>query len=486
GGLISRDLRANPSFALDPVGFLDDDPQKRGQVLRGLPVVGTIDDLASAAARVGADEVVIAMPSASGTTIRRVVAQARAAGLGVRTTPSALEILNGRLGVSALRPVRIEDLLRREPVKIDLGPVDEMVADQVVLVTGAGGSIGSELSRQLAARHPRTLVLLGHGENSIFAIDRELRQRYPRLDIRPVIADVRDRRRLRGALSRLAPGVIFHAAAHKHVPLMEENVVEAVTNNVLGTQNVAEFAVTAGTTRMVLVSTDKAVRPTNVMGATKRVAEQLVQGLVEPHQRKFIAVRFGNVLGSRGSVVPLFLQQIEAGGPVTVTHPEMRRYFMTIPESVSLMLQAAARGQGGDVFVLDMGEPVRIVDLATDLIRLSGLKVGRDIQIEFTGVRPGEKLHEELFFGRELAAPTEHARVLRAKLVPLPIGLSTVVRELIDGAHRGVDDETLRRLLVQLVPDYHPELSARSLSSVRNEHVHRAVASVPSIPDGSA
>ena len=474
GGLMARDLRANPSLALTPVGFLDDDLDKQGQMLRGLPVLGTLADLSAVAARVAADEVIIAMPAAPGTAVRRVLTQARVAGLGLRTMPSVFEVMHGQQGLAMLRSVQIEDLLRREPVQLDLGRIDATLGGEVVVVTGAGGSIGSELSRQVAACRPRTLVLLDHGENSVFAIHRELHEHHPRLDLRPVIVDVRDERRLHQTLAPLAPGVIFHAAAHKHVPLMETNVPEAITNNVLGTRNVAELAVRAGVDRMVLISTDKAVRPTNVMGVTKRIAEQLLQELAEAHQRNFISVRFGNVLGSSASVVPLFRQQIERGGPVTVTNPEMRRYFMTIPESVHLVQQAAVLGSGGEVFVLDMGAPVRILDLATQLIQLSGLEVGRDIEIEFTGVRPGEKLHEELFFGREAATPTEHPRVLCAKPVPLPIGLSTVVEQLIDAAGRGVDDDDLRRLLVQLVPEYHPERSAHSISSVRNEDLCRA------------
>jgi FlaA1/EpsC-like NDP-sugar epimerase len=356
--------------------------------------------------------------------------------------------------VASLRQVEIQDLLRREPIQTDLDQVRVLATGETVLVTGAGGSIGSELCRQLARLEPAQILLLGHGENSIFDVLAELTERFPNVTAVPIIADVRDRDRLRHVFAQYRPYAVFHAAAHKHVPLMEGNIAEAVTNNVLGTKNVAELSAELGVEHLVLISTDKAVRPTNIMGATKRVAEQIVQEIAEAHERKFVAVRFGNVLGSRGSVVPTFLRQIQTGGPVTVTHPEMRRYFMTIPEAVQLVLQAGAIGRGGEVFVLDMGEPVKVLDLATDLIRLSGLEVGIDIEIRFSGTRPGEKLYEELFFGSESAVPTDHPKVLRAKNGVLPIGLSTVVDVLVDGARKGRPDEEIRELLVRLVPDF--------------------------------
>jgi FlaA1/EpsC-like NDP-sugar epimerase len=339
-----------------------------------------------------------------------------------------------------------------------------LATGETVLVTGAGGSIGGELCRQLARLEPAQVILLGHGENSIFDIMAELGERYPNVTAVPIIADVRNRERLRQVFEQYKPYSVFHAAAHKHVPLMEGNVAEAVTNNVLGTKNVAELSAEFGVEHLVLISTDKAVRPTNIMGATKRVAEQIVQEIAEAHERKFVAVRFGNVLGSRGSVVPTFLRQIQMGGPVTVTHPEMRRYFMTIPEAVQLVLQAGAIGQGGEVFVLDMGEPIKVLDLATDLIRLSGLEVGADIEIRFSGTRPGEKLYEELFFDSESALSTDHPKVLRAKNGALPIGLSTVVDVLVEGARTGRSDDDIRELLMRLVPDFKvsPEAAAET------------------------
>jgi Predicted nucleoside-diphosphate sugar epimerases len=297
--------------------------------------------------------------------------------------------------------------------------------------------------------------VVDHGENSVFDIMAELTERFPSLDAVPIIGDVRDRERMRAVFERYRPYAVFHAAAHKHVPLMEENVPEAITNNVLGTRNIAELSAEYGVEHLVLISTDKAVRPSNVMGATKRIAEQIVQEVAEATGRNFVAVRFGNVLGSRGSVVPTFLRQIQSGGPVTVTHPEMRRYFMTIPEAVQLVLQAGAIGKGGEVFVLDMGEPVRILDLATDLIRLSGLEVGTDIEIRFTGTRPGEKLYEELFFDSESALPTDHPKVLRAKNGALPAGLGTAVDLLVEGARHGWGDERLRSVMGRLVPNLH-------------------------------
>jgi len=391
--------------------------------------------------------------------VREVVHAAHAAGARARTVPGMFDILAGRVSVTALREVQIEDLLRREPIITDLAQVRTLATGETVLVTGAGGSIGSELCRQLARLEPARIIMLGHGENSIFDIYHELARLAPDVTCIPVIADVRDRRRMQDVFETFSPYAVFHAAAHKHVPLMETNSTEAVTNNVLGTRNVAELSAEYGTKHFVLISTDKAVRPTNVMGATKRVAEQVVQRIAEEQRKNFVTVRFGNVLGSRGSVVPTFLRQIREGGPITITHPEMRRYFMTIPEAVQLVLQAGALGQGGEVFVLDMGEPLKIVDLANDLIRLSGLEVG-DIEIRFSGTRPGEKLYEELFFNSENASPTSHPKVLRAKNGVLPVGVEAAVDRLLGEAQKGASGEELRALLLRLVPDYTPASAA--------------------------
>ena len=459
GGMIARELLTHPQLGLVPVGFVDDDPQKLHHRLQNLPILGSLASIPEVARRHRVDEVIIAMPSAPGAVIRNVVRSAAEAHLKTRTVPGLTDLLTGRLRVTALREVNIEDLLRREPVRTDLAQVKGLAAGETVLVTGAGGSIGSEICRQIARLGPRRLVMVGHGENSIFDVHQELAERHPEVQISTVIVDIRDRDRLASVFERFDPYSVFHAAAHKHVPLMEANVPEAVTNNVLGTRNVVELAAARRVEHLVLISTDKAVRPTSVMGATKRTAEQIVQQVAETTGRNFVSVRFGNVLGSRGSVVPTFLRQIAAGGPVTVTHPEMRRYFMTIPESVQLVLQAGALGRGGEVFVLDMGEPVKVADLAADLIRLSQHDEGKDIEIRFTGTRPGEKLFEELFFSAENAAPTDHPKVLRAKNASLRSGVMEGVEELITAAQEGWADEDLKALLRKLVPDYDPSLA---------------------------
>jgi FlaA1/EpsC-like NDP-sugar epimerase len=444
----------NPHLGLRPVGFVDDDRAKHGHRLHGVPVLGALVDLPAAVQKTGAAEVVVAMPSATGKAVREVVRAAQTAGVPTRTVPGLSEIISGRKSVSALRRVEIQDLLRREPISTDLRQVRSLAADGTVLITGAGGSIGSELCRQIAQLSPSRLVALGRGENSIFELLHELRTSFPNLTVVPVIADVRDYGRMEAVFERYRPRTVFHAAAHKHVPLMETNVAEAVLNNVLGTRNVGELAARYGAAHFVLISTDKAVRPTSVMGATKRIAEAIIHDMCDAPSGSFVSVRFGNVLGSRGSVVPVFLRQILAGGPVTVTHPEMRRYFMTIPEAVQLVLQAGALGRSREVFVLDMGEPVKIADLAADLIRLSGLEVGNDVEIQFTGMRPGEKLYEELFFDAENAAATDHPKILRAQHVTFPHGSARLVDELIQAARDNRPEAELRRLMSRLVPDY--------------------------------
>lgn len=456
GAMIVRELTTHRQLDLDPVGFVDDDRSKYGHRVAGLPVLGALSDLETLIESLRIDRVIIAMPRAPGTVVRSVVRAAQRAGVRTQAIPGMYDILSGRVAVNSLRDVEIQDLLRREPVQTDLEQVRGLATGETVLVTGAGGSIGSELCRQLALLDPAHIVLLGHGENSIFEILHELEERFPKVRVRPVIADVRDRERMREVVERYRPYSVFHAAAHKHVPLMEANIAEAVSNNVLGTRNVVDLSAEFGVEHFVLISTDKAVCPTNVMGATKRVAEQIVQHVAQEHHKNFVAVRFGNVLGSRGSVVPTFLRQIRNGGPITITHPEMRRYFMTIPEAVELVLQAGALGKGGEVFVLDMGEPVKIVDLATDLIRLSGLEVGTDIEIRFSGTRPGEKLYEELFFGSEQAEATTHSKVLRARSAIVPMDVDRLVDEFITAALGSADDDELRGYLLGLVPDYAP------------------------------
>ncbi len=453
GGLIVRELLENSQLGIAPVGIVDDDPLKQGLRLNNVPVLGKLSDLSSVATRLNVTDVIIAIPSAPGKVVRDVVRSASASGLETRTVPGLYEILAGKKLVSALRGIEIHDLLRREPITTDAAQVRSLVTGQTVLVTGAGGSIGSELCRQLARLDPARIVALGRGENSIFDLLQELQRDFPHIPIDPVIGDVRDERRMQRVFASHRPYSVFHAAAHKHVPLMEANVSEAILNNVLGTSNVVFCAAMCEAEHFVLVSTDKAVRPTSVMGATKRIAEFIVHEVARDHHR-YVTVRFGNVLGSRGSVVPTFMRQIAAGGPVTITHPDMTRYFMTIPEAVQLVLQAAALGEHGEVFVLDMGEPVRVLDLATDMIRLSGLEVGTDIEIKFLGTRPGEKLYEELFFSDTVAVPTAHPKILRARDSDFPADGHDLIQNLILGATKNQSSGELRRLISAIVPEY--------------------------------
>ncbi len=454
GALAVREMQKNPQLNLVPVGFLDDDPAKQKQQMYGIPVVGTLNDLARVLDRVRVKEVIIAIPSAPGKVVRLVADVCRLKGVPFRTMPGIYELLGGRVSVSRLREVDIADLLRREPARIRDQQVGETISGRTVLVTGAGGSIGRELCRQISRWGPAELVLVGHGENSIFETLLELNESFVGLKVHPVIADIRDQRRMLSIFERFNPQVVFHAAAHKHVPLMESNVEEAVTNNIRGTQNVVAAALHTGVDRLVMISTDKAIRPINVMGATKRIAESLVLDAALRTNRAFSVVRFGNVLGSRGSVVPLFKRQISRGGPVTVTHPDMKRYFMTIPEAVHLVLQAATLGSGGETFVLNMGQQVRILDLAEDLIRLSGLEPGKDIEIVFTGIRPGEKLSEDLWEVGQPYKPTIHPDIYRVEGVEEELKgemLALAVDELVGYAQSGESQLLLRRL-DELIP----------------------------------
>jgi FlaA1/EpsC-like NDP-sugar epimerase len=480
--MIAKELLENPHLGLIPVGFLDDDSTKKNHKLHGVPVVGPLSALRDVASAFAVSEVIIAMPSAGGRVIREIVQASAAAGVRNRTVPGLAEIITGSMASKTLRPIEIQDLLRRDPIETNLDQVGSLVTDRTVLITGAGGSIGSELCRQLAQLRPAHIVALGRGENSIFELVQELAAKFPSLPVKPVIADVRDEVRLRAAFEETRPFSVFHAAAHKHVPLMEASVDEAILNNVLGTKNVAELSAEFGVEHLVLISTDKAVRPTSVMGATKRIAEETLCCVAERTGKAYVSVRFGNVLGSRGSVVPTFLKQIAAGGPITVTHPEMRRYFMTIPEAVQLVLQAAALGTGGEVFVLDMGDPVKIADLAEDLIRLSGLEVGSDIDISFTGVRPGEKLYEELFFGAGDAMPTTHGKILRAVDGNPSVEIGRHVANLIDAALRRDPPDELRRMIQVLVPEFQQPalvpLVAESRRSPRRDSKPEAVLAV--------
>ncbi|WP_117149343.1 polysaccharide biosynthesis protein [Paraliobacillus zengyii] len=398
GAMIARQLKNEPQNTdLNPVAFVDDDSNKQKMQLYDIPVSGFTDDIPQLVEKMKIDHIVIAIPSLSNGELNEVVTMCNQTNARVQMLPKIEDLASGRVSVSALRNVDVEDVLGRPSVQLDLGTISEFVTGQTVMITGAGGSIGSEICRQLMAFNPAKILLVGHGEFSIYSIDMELRETFQDKDteIIPIIADVQDRKRIFEIVESYQPTMVYHAAAHKHVPLMEYNPHEAIKNNVIGTKNVTEACDTYGVDTFVLVSTDKSVNPTNVMGATKRLAEMVVQNLAKQSKTKFVAVRFGNVLGSRGSVIPLFKKQIEKGGPVTVTHPDMTRYFMTIPEASRLVIQAGTLAKGGEIFVLDMGEPVKIVDLAKNLIKLSGYTED-EIAVEFSGIRPGEKMFEEL------------------------------------------------------------------------------------------
>lgn len=414
GALVARELLYSKHSAMRPVAFIDDNKGKHRLNLLGLPILGGRGEIAAAVERLAIDDILIAIPTAAKRDLAEIISLCKDTAASVKIVPSVSELLSGR-GPERFRDVSVEDLLGRDPVQADLESIAGYVAGKTVLITGAGGSIGSELCRQIAAHRPAHLLLLGHGENSIYEIEMELRHKHPGLTLLPVIADIQDQTAMRALFQTHRPAVVFHAAAHKHVPLMEHNPREAFKNNVLGTRNVAECAHFSGATHFVMISSDKAVNPTSIMGATKRLAEMLVQGLDSISDTKFAAVRFGNVLGSRGSVIPLFRKQIEQGGPVTVTHPDMTRYFMTIPEAVQLVIQAGALAEGGEIFILDMGRPVKIVKLAQDLIRLSGYEPDRDISIVFTGIRPGEKMYEELLTDEEGLTATKHNSIFVGK-----------------------------------------------------------------------
>ena len=408
GALVVRELQKNPDLNLTPVGFLDDNPAKLKQQIHGIPVVGTLADIGKVLEHRKIEEVIIAIPSSSGKVVRMIADVCRLRGIPFRTMPGLYELIGGKVSINRLREVDITDLLRRQPAHMQEELIGQTLTDKRVMVTGAGGSIGRELCRQIARWQPSHLILLGHGENSIFESLLELQENSPLFALTPVIADVRDYQRIHNIFALHKPDIVFHAAAHKHVPLMEMNVDEAIDNNVRGTLNVVRACEENAIQRLVMISTDKAIRPANIMGATKRFSEMIVLDAAARTGHAYCVVRFVNVLGSRGSVVPLFKHQIATGGPVTITHPDMKRYFMTIPEAVYLVLQAAGMSNSGETFVLNMGQQVRILDLAEDLIRLSGLEPGKDIEIVFTGIRPGEKLSEDLWEEGNQFEPTQH------------------------------------------------------------------------------
>jgi FlaA1/EpsC-like NDP-sugar epimerase len=462
GVLVAREIAARPDLGLQAVGFLDDDKLKIGTYISGLPVLGTTHDIFEIAKRKHIQRALITIANAAGADIRRITMRCREAELETKIIPGIYEIVGERLNLSSIREVAIEDLLGREPVQLDEAQVESSIHGEVVMVTGAGGSIGSELCRQVARYAPRRLLLVERFENALFEIHRELVAAFPDLELVPCIADVTDARRMEQLFVERRPTIVFHAAAHKHVPMMEANPGEALKNNIGGTRVVADLADRFGVARMVLISTDKAVNPTSVMGATKRVAEIYIQTLGQRSKTRFVTVRFGNVLGSNGSVIPIFKEQIARGGPVTITHPDMCRYFMTIPEASQLVVQAGAMGQGGEIFILDMGEPVRILDLARDLITLSGFRPEVDIAIEVSGVRPGEKLFEELSTDGEHADKTKHPKIFIGRIAAPPWDAAHGIDQLFGVV--GESQERIRTALQALVPEYRTTASAPSAS----------------------
>ncbi len=454
GVTVLDELRANPGIGCQVVGLLDDDPQKRSMRIHGARVLGGRADLALLAKKHRVTEILIALPTASGNQITAILEQCHAAGVAAKRVPALAQLIDHKVLVDQIREVRLEDLLGRPPARRREDRVRLGLAGRVVLVTGAGGSIGSELCRQLAGYRPAKLVGFDQAETALYQIEHELRTTFPEVEFCPEVGTIQSRGRMEEVFRRHRPQSVYHAAAYKHVPMMEAHLFEAVENNVFGTRNVARAAAAAGVENFVLVSSDKAVRPSSVMGATKRVAEMVCQA--DASQTKFVAVRFGNVLGSNGSVIPLFREQIAAGGPITVTHPEMRRFFMTVGEAAQLVLEAGVLGSGGEIFVLDMGQPVRIVDLARKLVLLSGLRPDVDIRIVFSGTRPGEKMYEELSALEENTAPTPHAQIRVFTGAHRPGEFLTQVLEDLRAASEARDASGVVMCLKELVPDYNP------------------------------
>jgi FlaA1/EpsC-like NDP-sugar epimerase len=477
GTTLAQEFANRRELGLQAVAFFDDDRSKWGHLIQNVPVVGAPESLLNDQSNLELEEVIIAMPNAPAKRVAEIVRTLKQLQVKFSTVPSAYELTTGQAKVSQLRTVEIQDLLGREQVQLRNENVRDLLHDQVVMVTGAGGSIGSELCRQIAAYDPRGLLLVEQSEVQLFQIEQNLIECGCGIRIVPLLANVLDNERMDGIFQAHYPRVVFHAAAHKHVPMTERQPGEAVKNNSLATLQLAESCIKYEVDRFVLISSDKAINPTNVMGATKRLAEMCVQSLYadNPEATRFMAVRFGNVLGSSGSVVPIFNKQIAAGGPVKVTHPEVTRYFMTIPEAVGLVLQSAALGSGGEIFTLDMGKPVKIVDLARQLIRLSGFTPDKDIRIEFTGLRPGEKLFEELSYKGEHIVPTRHPKIMRLLCEPAPFQqVRDVLFELVEQIHEATTDE-LKCLLQRIVPEYKPQLASLDLAKPMGGEVIKGV-----------
>lgn len=456
GNMILREIESSEYLNMQAKCVIDDNTGCHGKVLRGVPIVGGRDMILDAVLQYGVDEIILAIPSANMQTRKEILDICKESGCKLRTLPGMYQLINGDVSISKLREVEIEDLLGREPIQINTEEVLEHVSGKVVLVTGGGGSIGSELCRQIASHNPKQLIILDIYENNAYDIQQELVRKYPNLNMVVLIASVRNTNRINDIFEQYRPNIVYHAAAHKHVPLMEDSPNEAIKNNVMGTYKTAQAADRYGVEKFVLISTDKAVNPTNVMGASKRICEMVVQMMNQRSKTNFVAVRFGNVLGSNGSVIPLFKQQIAEGGPVTVTHPDIIRYFMTIPEAVSLVLQAGAYARGGEIFVLDMGKPVKIVDMATNLIKLSGYRPGEDIEIKFTGLRPGEKMYEELLMNEEGLKKTANSMIFIGKPIEFEVEeFSRQLDRLIADAKKESAD--IREEIREIVPTYRSE-----------------------------
>jgi FlaA1/EpsC-like NDP-sugar epimerase len=458
GAIIARALKNDLQTPLYPIAFIDDNPDKNNLQIYDVPIVGKVKDISKIVKKYDIHTIIIAMPSAPRKRIAELISICKNIGVRVQIIPHLSDLVSGKVTTSTLRDVDVEDILYREQVIVDIEKISGYLSRKRILVTGAGGSIGSELCRQICTFNPKELVLLGHGENSIYLIENELNEKFPNVTLIPIIADIKDRQAIDSVFKEHAPQVIFHAAAHKHVPLMEKNPIEAVKNNVFGTKNLAECAHLFKAEHFVFISSDKSVNPTSVMGATKRIGEIITQQLVSNSSTKFVAVRFGNVIGSRGSVIPLFLKQIKNGGPVTVTHPDMVRFFMTIPEAVQLVFQAGALAKGGEIFILDMKEPVKISTLAKDLIRLSGLIPDEDIKVEYTGIRPGEKLYEEVLTDEEGTSATKHNRIFVAKPPSknIDITMKSLIKleEVIYSEETSASPQNIKTLIKEIVPSY--------------------------------
>ena len=458
GEKIYREIRDNAHLRYNVIGFIDDDPAKRDLKIHGIPIIGPTRDLKRISERMGADEALIAIPSAGAREMRMIIGQCEQAGIKYKTVPGMGELIDGRVSVKAIRDVSYQDLLGREIIRMEEERIEDYLEGARVLVTGGGGSIGSELCRQICRFRPEGILLYERAESPLYEMDLELKSHYPRVDVRPVLGDVRDRSQLHAAFGRYKPQVVFHAAAYKHVPMLELQPWKAIKNNIQGTRNVIDLAKQHAVDKFVFVSTDKAVRPTNIMGATKRVAEMMVlsQDGCNVSDTRFMIVRFGNVVGSVGSVVPLFRKQIERGGPVTVTDPRMTRYFMTIPEACQLILQAGAMGTGGEIFILEMGVPVRIADMARDLIRMSGFEPDVDISIEYIGLRPGEKLYEELITEGEGIVPTDHEKIMMLRGQECDLDMLHGDIDVLKILAYDQDAEGIKKKLMEMVPEYRP------------------------------